>query len=406
MMLRTYKFRMYPTPTQEVILLEQMEVLKRVHNRLLWVKKNCDSCHAYISKFDMDKLITTWKKIYPEMKKIHSKVLQKVNHNIWGNIRSMEERRNNGHKVGVLRYKSVYSTIPYNQSGFELFEDRNRIEFSKIGEIRTIIHREVEGKIKGIVIKRTRTKKWFALVQSEVESVTLKPTGKKVGIDVNLSDYAVDSDGLALENPKYIDKMLYKLQEQQRKLSKKTKGSKSYSDAKLQLLRLYEQLSDQREDYLNKIVFYYINNYDFIAVEELDVQNMLTSHPKINGKLLNKGFKKTMNRHLLDASFVRFRDKLHLKAESAGREVVEVNPRNTTQRCSNCKKLPTKKKDLSVRKHRCEFCAFSTPRDYNSGHNILQDGLLVSPGWGSPGKPEKDKRLRRVSYTDIVSGKI
>ncbi|HIH61281.1 MAG TPA: transposase [Methanobacteriales archaeon] len=141
---------------------------------------------------------------------------------------------------------------------------------SKIGEIPIKLHRPIEGKIKGVIIKRTKTGKWFAIIQAETEP--LPKTGRAVGIDVGINHFCVNSDGKAFENPKFIDKTLKKIKKAQREVSRKQKGSKRREKARLKLTKLYEKLNNQRLDFLHKPSRYYVNNYDAICVEDLNVK--------------------------------------------------------------------------------------------------------------------------------------
>ena len=155
---------------------------------------------------------------------------------------------------------------------------------SKVGEIPIKLHRPIEGKIKGI-IKRTKTGKWFAIVQAEVELKPLPKTGRAVGLDLGVHHFCVDSDGLAFENPKFIDRTLEKIKKVQKELSRKQKNSKRREKVRLKLAKLYEKLENQRLDSLHKLR-YYVNNYDVICVEDLDVK---------------ENCKSTLNRHIHDS---------------------------------------------------------------------------------------------------------
>jgi len=126
-------------------------------------------------------------------------------------------------------------------------------------------------KIKGVIVKRTKTGKWFAIVQAKVDNEPLPPTGRAVGTDIGIHHFCVDSDGIAFENPKFIDKTLEKIRKVQRQLSRKQRGSRNWEKARLRLAKLYEKLNNQRLDFLHKLSRYYVNNYDVICVEDLNI---------------------------------------------------------------------------------------------------------------------------------------
>jgi Probable transposase. len=114
---------------------------------------------------------------------VYSKVLQMVNNQLWYNINSLHELKKRGKKVGKLRYKKIVKIINYNQSGFKVQGDK--LILSKIGEMKVLFHRPLEGEIKGVIIKRS-AKGWYAIFQVEVEKRPLERTGKVVGIDLGV----------------------------------------------------------------------------------------------------------------------------------------------------------------------------------------------------------------------------
>ena len=135
----------------------------------------------------------------------------------------------------------------------------------------------------------------------------------------------MDSDGLAFENPKFIDRTLEKIKKVQKELSRKQKGSKRREKARQKLAKLYEKLNNHRLDFLHKLSRYYINSYDVICVEDLDVKDLVE-----NGK------SSTLNRHIHDSAWAKSISLLAHKAERAGRRVVRVKPTNTSKRCARC----------------------------------------------------------------------
>ena len=122
---------------------------------------------------------------------------------------SVERAEKGGRKVGWLRYKTgnSFKTLNFNQSGFKIDFERKRIVLSKVGEIPIKLHRPIKGKVKGVIIKRTKTGKWFAIVQAEVDKKPLPKTGRAVGIDVGVQNFCVDSDGIAFENPMFGERL-------------------------------------------------------------------------------------------------------------------------------------------------------------------------------------------------------
>jgi len=255
-------------------MLQHMELCRWLYNQLLKAKRE----NPNLRKYDTQRLIVELKKENPELNRVYSKVLQMVNYQLWSNLKALNELKRRGHKVGKLRYKTSpnsWKTLNYNQSGFKLDEERKRLHLSKIGEIPIKLHRRIKGEVKGVIIKRTKSGKWYAIFQVEEEPEPLPETGRVVGIDLGVKHFVVDSDGNAFENPLFLEKSLEKIKGLQRQLSRKQKGSRNWEKARVKLAKAYEKLYNQRRDFLHKLALYYIRNYDVIVLEDLDAKNIV-----------------------------------------------------------------------------------------------------------------------------------
>lgn len=391
-MLINYKFRIYPSKTVEAKLNEQLELCRWLYNRLLDEVNRARRESRKISRKDTQALIVQLKEEKPELKNVYSKVLQMVNHQLWSNIKALKELKKRGKRVGWLRYKTSpnsFKTLNFNQSGFKIDFGRRKLVLSKIGEIPIKLHRPIEGKIKGITIKRTKTGKWFAIIQAETEPEPLPETGRAVGIDLGVQNFCVDSDGIAFENPKFIDKTLEKIKKVQKELSRKQKNSKRREKVRVKLAKLYEKLENQRNDFLHKLSRYYVNNYDVICVEDLDVKD-----------IVENGNSSTLNRHIHDSAWSRFLSLLAYKAARAGRRVVRVEAANTSKRCANCKYVV---EDLTLKNRWfvCPKCGWEADRDYNASLNILDVGL------GQSRMPvEREPLPLVIPYRKVIEGQV
>lgn len=312
----SYKFRLYPSKTAERTLNRHMEPCRWLYNRLLSELKILQK-GIKLKQTDTQALIVDLKKEKPELGEVYSKVLQMVNHQLWSNIHALARLKRNGRKVGRLRYKGAgwFKTLNYNQSGFKL--ENGKLILSKVGEIPIKLHRKIKGEVKGVIIKRERSGKWFAIFQVEDEPGLLPKTEKAIGIDVGIRHFLTDSEGRQVENPRFYERTLERIKRRQRRLSRKKKGSKNREKARVRLARAHEKLVNQRNDFLHKLSRFYVNNYDLIAVEHLNISGMARNH-RLSGKIL-------------DASWGKFLHMLSYKAERAGRRVVEVDPKGTSQ---------------------------------------------------------------------------
>ncbi len=365
-MITVTRFKLYPSKEIEDKLFSNLRICSFVYN---W----CLEHNTW-----NDSVLPQLKDVYPDVKEVHSIVLQNVIHQVRDNIKVLSAHKKKGKKVGRLRHKSRHSMI-FEQSGFKI--DGDMLRLSKLGAIPIVLSRPIGGTIKQIVIKHTKTHNWFAAVVSEINEIDdwfafrktyCKPSKsvfKAVGIDLNVSNFLTDSDGLVIEHPKNVKKAEKRLKRQQRKLSRKKKGSNNRKKQKKIVAKVHETVDNRREDFLQKSSRYYVNSYDVIALEDLSIAQLI--------EISNSGMAKT----ILDASWGKFVNYVSYKAENAGKYVVKVIAKGTTQDCSVCGK--TVPKDLSVRIHSCPYCGSVMPRDYNSAWNIKLRGLKMV-GWGTP----------------------
>jgi putative transposase len=359
----TYKFRLYPKKEQEERLLETLELCRQTYNYFLeqWNGK-------IPSRFELQAQLPKLKQEKPELNKVYSKVLQMVLYQLYSNLKALSQLKKNGKKVGKLRFKGKgwYKTFMYNQSGFKLLIKTGKrldlLRLSKIGDIPIRIHRAVEGEIKQVIIKKHNSGKWFACIYVEKEIKVIRRELKKaIGVDVGIKHFLTDSEGRQIENPRFYEKTLERIRVAQHWLSRKKKGSKNYEKQRIKLAKLYEKLTNQRDDVLHKLSRFYINNYDVICVENLSIANMVR-----NRNLAQK---------ILDASWRKFLQLLEYKAESAGVRVVKVSPRGTS-----------------------EGLSYENPlRDWISARRILMRG------WGSPDLPaEMEPLLVEIPASSII----
>ena len=381
----TSKYRIYPNSGTETKLLEALETCRWLYNRLLEDSTKAREVGKPLNKYDMQSSIPRLKKENPALDNVYSKVLQMVNYTLWGNIRGLSQLRNNGRRIGHIRFKGTgwYKTLNYNQSGFAFHDDI--LHLSKIGDVRIKMHRPIDGKVKRVVVKRECTR-WYAVVQMDSEMHGLPKNDCAVGIDVGLKSFVVDSDGNTFDHPHYLGKTHDRIKVAQLNMSRKNKGSNNRKKARAKLSKLFDKVNNQRNDFLHKVSRYYVNTYGTICVEDLDVKG-----------LKEKGYNKGMHRNIHDAAWARFVMMIDYKAESAGRRLIKVEARGTTQRCSRCGTgVP---KGLKDRVHDCPCCGLEVDRDYNSAMNILFTGL------GQPKEPVELKPLRRLTAEQALAMK-
>jgi len=345
--------------------MEQLELCRWLYNCLLEELNKAKEKGRKIRPLDTQAMIVRLKNDEkPELTGVYSKVLQMVNYQLWSNIRSIAGLKQNGHRVGRLRFKGHgwFKTLNYNQSGFKL--EGKRLALSKIGEIPIKLHREIKGEVKGVVVKRERSGKWYAAFQVEDNLKILPKIGRAIGMDVGIKHFLTDTDGRQVENPRYYERSLERISKLHQQLSKKRKGLKNREKARIRLARAYEKLVDQRNDFLHKLSRSYIGHYAVVVAEDLRIKNMARNH-RLAGKILN-------------ASWGKFLHMLSYKAERAGRRFVRVNPKGTSK----------------------EYKHGEIDRDYNAALNILERGLV---GLGRPElTPVEMGPLREIPASSVV----
>jgi putative transposase len=235
------------------------------------------------------------------------------------------------------------------------------LHLSKIGDIPIRTHRTVEGEIKQVIIKRHNSGKWFAYICVEKEvNIIRKERRRAVGIDVGIKHFLTDTEGRQIENPKFYERTLERIRVLHRNLSRKKRGSKNREKARVKLAKAYEKLVNQRNDFLHKLSRFYVNNYDIICIEKLNIKGMVRNH--------------NLAQKILDASWGKFFQLLEYKAERAGVRVVKVPPKGTS-----------------------EGLSYENPlRDWISANRIKMRG------WGSPKSPVEMRPLRVIPASLII----
>ena len=195
-----------------------------------------------------------------------------------------------------------------------------------------------------------------------METEHLPPSDEAVGVDVGLKTFAALSNGEFSENPCFFRRDEKALAKGQRKLAKQKCVSRERRKARKVVARIHERIRNRRHDFRHQNAERIVNGFGIIAVEKLSVKDMLGNH--------------YLAKSISDAAWSQFRSILTSKAESAGREILAVDPAYTSQDCSGCGCRPdglegrTRKK-LSDRWHLCPMCRLSVDRDTNAAVNIL-----------------------------------
>lgn len=357
--MKAYKQRIYPNKEQTEKLENNLDICRQAYNMMLGELND----QIVIDKAQIQAMLPDMKICEPKYKEVYSKTLQYECYRLFSNLSALRVLKGNGRKVGRLRFKGKgwFKTINYNQSGFSLNQENNKLNLSKIGNIKIKLHREVEGNIKQVTIKKS-IDKWYATILTDANIKTKCGKGI-IGIDLGIMDYLVDNNGNKIANPKILNKYKSELRIKQKDLSRKKKGSNNRKKARIQVAKLHEKIKNTRRDFLHKLTYKLVKQNKFIAMEKLDIKQMSEQ------KFFNA-------RNMLDCAWGEFGEILKYKAENAGCLVVKVNPKNTTKMCSSCGSLQDM--PLWERTYNCENCGMVLDRDHNSAINILKLGQEMS----------------------------
>jgi len=357
--MRTYKFRIYPIKKQEKSLNQSFDSCRFVYNQMLEYINNNEK----IDRNDLQRQIVILKEKYPELKSTYSRTLQYESQRLLYNLKGLSAKKKNGGKVGRLRFKGKrwFKTIMYIQSGYKLIESDKRfniLRLSKIGDIKILQHRDIEGCIKAIIIKR-KIDSWYVHIITDAK-YKIDSGEDEVGIDMGVINFLVTSKSEVIDNPLYMNKVLNRLKALHQKLSRTIKGSKNRIKCCNQLSKVWEKIDNQKKDFFHKVSTKIINSSKFVAVEKLQISSMTNNKKNYNC------------RNIMDSSWRTFLNMLKFKAESAGIQYEEVNPANTSKTCNRCgalKDMPT-----SIRTYSCDNCGLVIDRDLNAAINIFNIG--------------------------------
>lgn len=291
-------------------------------------------------------------------------------------FRAFFRRFRDGERPGFPRYRSVRRYDSFSFGNSPVIRPRS-IKIPTMGDIRARGGRPIVGTPKYCTVKRAG-KHWTASVVCDIGEAPqrITPVSSSVGVDVGLSVLVTLSDGTTFANPRWTRKHETRIAAASRRLARKQRRSRNRIRMREALRRAYQRAADARSNYIHHVSKWLIENYDLIAHEDLKISNMARSAKgTIEAPGKNVKQKAGLNRSIMDAAWGQLIWQLTYKAEKAGKWVVPVNPRNTSQKCSGCGQIVLKK--LSQRTHSCS-CGLELGRDHNAGLNILALGMSAA----------------------------
>ncbi len=362
-MLRSYRYQLRPTMKQSRILAEWVERTRELYNAALQERRDAwQTAGTKVTAYEQISELAGVREVRPEYRRVPIVVLRGTIRRLDRAFQDFFRRCKTGKRPGYPRFKSRdrFDTI--------LIDDLrknplvvNRVVVPLLGRVKTRVHRTLEGIPKAMRLTRDASGRWFVtLVCENVPTKPLLPAGAEVGIDLGLTSFIATSDGDMVPRQGMGLDQSRRLARAQRRVSRRKRNSQRRRRAVRLLRKEHAHVAARRRERSILLAKVLVARYDRICVENLNIRGLAS------GMLA-----KSVN----DAAWGDFLHWLRVKAEEAGREVVEVNPRGTSQLCSSCG--ITVRKTLADREHRCPDCGLILDRDVNAARNILAAGGAV-----------------------------
>jgi putative transposase len=360
-MRKMMQYRLYPTDAQTEALDEQLGEACRLYNAALQERRDAYQCGGLsLNYYDQANQLKDLRAA-GDLGLANFSASQDVLRRVDKTFKAFFRRVKAGLKGGYPRFKSRRRfdsyTFPSWGDGCRL-TDAGRLYLQGVGHLKVKWHRPLEGTVKTVTVKR-HAGKWFVCFSVEYVVDALPGNDARIGIDVGLTDFATLSTGETLANPRHYRKAQGTLRIAQRRVARRTRGGQNRRKAVRLLQKAHAHVQNQRADFHHKTSRTLVDTYGVIAVEDLNVKGLAS------GMLA-----KSVN----DAGWSAFINKLAAKAEEAGRLLVKVNPRGTSQACLCGAEV---RKTLAQRWHQCPDCGLSAARDHVSAQLILGLGLSL-----------------------------
>ncbi len=377
-MKKTYKYRIYPSKTQEQKLETALDQACFLYNQMLDIKQQIYLGEEIsLTEFDMNNIIKDF-----QTPALHSQVKQNIPKRISEAYKHFFRRVKSGETPGFPKFKKriFYSSITYPQYKGNIKE--GKIRLSKIGNMPIIEHRKIDGRTKTLTVKKENNE-WYVTVSCidvPIETTVPEFTSEVEGIDVGIKEFLVCSDNTEVANPKWLRNNESTIKKHQRRLSRKKKGSINRKKARIKLSKYHSNVGKQREDFHKKLARNLAMKIEYIGVETLNIKNMVKNH--------------CLAKSISDAGWGKFFSYLKYYKTIFPGAVVEIGTfEPTSKTCSDCghkQDMPLKERTFC-----CESCGMIKDRDLNASINIKKLAVkkLIA----------QEIKLNTVGHTEIYA---
>ena len=360
---KSYKYRIYPNKKQQELIRKTFGCARYVYNYYLDKRKKLyeagKTTYTYVK---CAKDLTQLKKEFEWLKEVDSVGLQTSLRDLDVAYKNFFSGRSGYPKFKSRknRHQSYRTSFSHNNIAFM----NKHIKLPKLGLVKVRDRQVPQGRILNATISQEPDGRFYcSLCCTNVSFKQLSKTNQFVGIDLGLVDFAIFSDGIKIENPRFFEQSEKKLAKLQRELSRKSIGSNRWNKARIKVAKLQKHISNQRKDFLQKLTTSIVRKYDIICIEDLDVKSMKETELTVR------------NKRVSDVSWSEFRRQLTYKSTWYGRTLSAVDRYYTSsQICHYCGRIDGKKAE-TIRFWVCPKCNSKLDRDINAAINILNEGL-------------------------------
>ena len=373
-MFRSIKVRLYPNKAQEQELNKVLGAYRFVYNHMLDKKKTAyETDKTNLSKFDLIEYFhNTLRKDeqYAWLKEQNTHVMDQAIKQMVGAYQMFFKQHNGFPKFKSKKDKQSALFPRLAISKRNTFETKHITLITSLKNLRfrcsDLYHKRLQkykDNIRSATLSKTKSGNFFLSILvdiPEAEFVKFEKTNKQVGIDLGVKDFVITSDGFVFENRHFFKKEEKKIARLQRKLSRKVKGSNNRNKQRIRLAKVYERLSNKKENYIHFVVNEILKSYDMVFMEDLNVQGIIKNH--------------SLAKAIQEVGFYRFKEILQSKALVNGKQVVFVDRFYPSSKICSC--CGYKKRDLKLRDRfwTCPECGEHHDRDINASKNILLEG--------------------------------
>jgi putative transposase len=378
---RSYRYLLSPTVRQQACLVGLLGLQCELYNAALEERRGAWRWERRsVSFFDQCRVLTSLRGVRPEVLASGVTVCRGTLRRLDWAFAGFYRRCRAGQRPGYPRFRprSRWDSLQWeDRNGWRLDEPSRRLHLFGVGGLKVRLHRPLRGIPKAITVRREGRRWWVTIRCVEVPAEPLSPTGRQVGIDLGVRVLVATSDGALITNDRHAQRAAKRLARAQHDLATKQRGSKHRRRAVECVAAAHRRVRNRRADMLHRLSRRLVNDYEVLVHEKLIVSNLVCRpQPRPDGAggyASNGAAAKTgLNRCIHDAGWGTLLAMITYKAESAGRTVIAVDPRNTSRTCAHCGHVSAGNRRGAV--FRCQACGHEAHADTNAAINILRAG--------------------------------